>query len=104
MSEHEIIERVTAWVEVVKKYNDLTRQLSKLLGGWIDSPLVEAVEKIISEYQKSLSAETGIHKDALSWFRFENKFGADAEECEMDGEVFIIDSVEAFVKFEKGAQ
>lgn len=100
MSKNQIINKISTWVELVKKYNDLASQLSKLLGGWINSPVAETVEEIIEKYQASLSAETGIHEDSLFWFRFDNEFGEKGLKCGLDGKYYTIDSVEAFVEFE----
>lgn len=100
MTKDQIILRVEAWVAVVKKYNNLSDQVEKVFRGWIDSPIAEATEEIIQEFQASLSNETGIQRDALDWFRFDNEFGVSAKECRFNGEVYTINSVESFVEYE----
>ena len=77
------IEEVEKLVGHYKDLDSLYEKLRDLFGASPESSFFESVFLMFDDYMQSVSDNTGIHIDALSWFVYNNQCGA--EGLELDG-------------------
>jgi len=68
----------------------------------LDNPLFDAIYNIETFAIKTLAENIGIELAAMEWFIIDNNWGENKFECQKDkGKPVIINSIKAFLEFEK---
>jgi spore germination protein GerM len=96
------------WIEEIGRLKTLYhrntnfyRALSSVLGVSVESPITEMMETNFENYVRLVSLTTGITKDALEWFIYENDCGDKGMVCVINEKEYKITGPKSFVEFEK---
>lgn len=67
-----------------------------------ESPIYAVIDENFENYLRLVCAITGITKDALGWFVYENNCGDKGMVCAINEKEYKITGPKSFVEFEKG--
>lgn len=81
--------------------HSLYKSLQDIVGITFDGPLPDAIWGMANIAVAATAENIGVQVEALEWFVYENEFGKRKHTCALPGqEPVVIDSIEAFLKFE----
>ena len=84
-------DKIKQLIEAVDKYNTLCGQLHDILYVDFGNPLMAAINLIIDN---NISHYTEREQEWINWYMWENDFGKQKEEVEVNGEVVVVESIE----------
>lgn len=91
-------------IECLKKaFEDCDKVLDAIddaIGIRPEAPLFTAISRLQNITVRATAESIGIEPEVLDWFVIENSFGATGHVCVKDGVEAVIDSIDAFLKFE----
>lgn len=95
------ITEITNLVRLFKSNRSYSDILHKVWGVIPESRLNTQVDKNFSAYMKAVSLLTGIEKENLEWFLYDNECGKKALNVYVDEVIFTVRTVKDFVECEE---
>ena len=93
-------EKLTRLQKAHDQLRRLEREISKMLGD-LEGPYTDAISEMESVAMRATAESIGIEYEALEWMVWENDWGRHKSKCwDSKDRGMVIDSIEAFLKFE----
>ena len=82
-----------------EKIDESFDAMETLFGDLTGGDLYESVYKLFDSFIDSMCISHGININWLTWFIYDNEFGDEGLDCNLNGKLYTIDDIDSFADF-----